>query len=426
MKRAIAASSDQPQRKGRHERARLSQSAPSNPELAGERPTLGPSSLVNHLLRRWSLGELSSTAIQATAQKAYEDQVELLTSLSLSIDMCHPDLYQLAKLGDHGRTTSNIHSQLRTYLGTPSTPPTHVHQVPVLAKKVSPESTGSECILKVPYSIMLPHVMFSWYYQHDRSRFNRLFLGGMGQADIANFWRTLEARGDPRLADHPMRSKRRWREFAVPIAVHGDAVPVLQVGKSGSKSFDAYSLQSLFASGTTLNIKLLMMGIFTSSLATGDEQNSMRELWRITTWSLHWLAMGVWPEVDWFGKKWTASHPAERDLAGKKLADGFFGCVYSLKGDLEQLSLKYKLRHFNANQMCDLCPAHRDETDRPFLYCNFDRDAQWPKALYTSDEWRKLYEGKFIHYLFRLGGVTQHCIEPDELHVLYLGVCQYF
>ena len=41
------------------------------------------------------------------------------------------------------------------------------------------------------------------------------------------------------------------------------------------------------------------------------------------------------------------------------------------------------------------------------------------------DQWKKLYERKFVHWLFHLPGVSILCVELDELHILQLGIVQY-
>ena len=45
------------------------------------------------------------------------------------------------------------------------------------------------------------------------------------------FWSELDARGDPRLREHPMTAIKDWQDLFVPFALHGDGIPVLQVGK---------------------------------------------------------------------------------------------------------------------------------------------------------------------------------------------------
>ena len=113
-------------------------------------------------------------------------------------------------------------------------------------------------------------------------------------------------------------------------------------------------------------------------------------------------------------------------MAGKPLADGFFAVIYALKGDLDYLTKSLKLRHYNSNEMCDLCPATRRKgSDQRMVYCNFNADARWKTMCYGSSEWRRLYSGHFLHWICSLEGVSNLSIEPDELHVLHLGVSMY-
>ena len=75
--------------------------------------------------------------------------------------------------------------------------------------------------------------------------------------------------------------------------------------------------------------------------------------------------------------------------------------------------------------MCDVCPANRGP-DRRYLYNNFACDALWKTEQYTIAEWRAVYGDVPPHPLFRLPRVVQYCLEPDELHAMYLGTMQYF
>ena len=45
------------------------------------------------------------------------------------------------------------------------------------------------------------------------------------------------------------------------MALHGDAVPVIKVGKAGTKSFDATSISPLMAIGQTKIIKRFIFGL---------------------------------------------------------------------------------------------------------------------------------------------------------------------
>ena len=106
------------------------------------------------------------------------------------------------------------------------------------------------------------------------------------------------------------------------------------------------------------------------------------EIWKILLWSLHWLYMGVWPPVDHNFQPFPEGS-SDAKLARQPLADGYCAVLYTIKGDLDFYAKVLKLRHYNADLMCDLCPANRSEGDREHLYNNFSADAKWMKELYT-------------------------------------------
>ena len=114
-------------------------------------------------------------------------------------------------------------------------------------------------------------------------------------------------------------------------------------------------------------------------------------------------------------------------MAGSPLAGGLFGVLYVLKGDLDYYMNSLGLRHYNATRLCDHCLATRDPQDRAMLYNNFGHDNRWMKADLDETSWRREYdhEGRTMHPLFSLAGVSNQTVEHDELQVVYLGVAQY-
>jgi hypothetical protein len=48
------------------------------------------------------------------------------------------------------------------------------------------------------------------------------------------------------------------------------------------------------------------------------------------------------------------------------------------------------------------------------------------KQLRSVTQWKALYAGGSPHSIFTLTGVSHYSLEPDELHLLYLGTVQYF
>ena len=69
----------------------------------------------------------------------------------------------------------------------------------------------------------------------------------MDSSAMFEFWHTVEERFDPKLTDHPMITQADWTSTYIPVAIHGDAVPVVKVCKAWSKSYDIYPTSSLMA-----------------------------------------------------------------------------------------------------------------------------------------------------------------------------------
>ena len=103
-----------------------------------------------------------------------------------------------------------------------------------------------------------------------------------------------------------MCTRPGWRRSAIPILLHGDAVPVVNVGRTGTKSLDCISWRSLLASGHTMAIKLWIFGIVEQCKVKLPGAHTMTKVWRIIAWSLEALFNGKHPTTDWNGKEWDA------------------------------------------------------------------------------------------------------------------------
>ena len=98
-----------------------------------------------------------------------------------------------------------------------------------------------------------------------------------------------------------MKSRSHWKRTHVPLSLHGDAVPVANVGKAGTKSMDVNSTSGLLSVGTTRALKLYTSGLFTSS-EIKENRNTMAKIWAILMWSLEALFKGTLPKHDVDGK----------------------------------------------------------------------------------------------------------------------------
>ena len=160
----------------------------------------------------------------------------------------------------------------------------------------------------------------------NRASFDDLIMGATRGAGshIEAFWKAVLTRGDTRIDGHPMRCRSGWMQCMVPLAVHGDGVPVTRISKKGSKSYDAHIWQRIVARGTTFKVNF---EIFEDNKTT----SAMDTIWDMIVWSLYFLYLGIWPTVDVHGAAFPAGSP-EAMLAGSTLAGGVCGVVRILKG----------------------------------------------------------------------------------------------
>ena len=295
--------------------------------------------------------------------------MNLLESLGLSSDFAHKSLKAVAALGSYGRYPNNIASEFLTWLGDPGFPPPLKVEINALITK--PRSRAS-VLRQVPFHFLLPHYTFSHFFHNRRQHFDYKMLGIRKGADdntvdrVQYFWQELIRRRDIRLKRHPVCKRSGWEKFAVPVAIHGDAIPVIMIGKPGTKSLDCLSWQSLLASGTTLSIKELMFCIFEANKkkCCPHDQQTETAIWRVLMWSFKALYNGKHPDKDWNDNDWP-SGSSEALLAGKPLcsdAEPYFAVIFSIKGDIDWYGKGLGLKKHSANLCCDFCPCDKKRT----------------------------------------------------------------
>ena len=220
---------------------------PHPPVRPGLLPGIG-SELVSKLVQEWAWGEHSAPGAQRLCMRAHADQESLLRRLGMSLDNIEPSLTAIAKLGAWGKYPGNMAKELLRYLGEPNPPQPMKVTIPIKVAKPGRLPIAAE----VQIGILLPHAEFANLWQRHRAVFDRYMLGmEEGVETPSNFWEGCLARDDPRLHGHPLKTRARWKELAVPLALHGDAAPCVAVGKPGTKSLDTISWASALSAGTT-------------------------------------------------------------------------------------------------------------------------------------------------------------------------------
>jgi hypothetical protein len=410
-------------RGGRRRRAAARQMllAPAAQPPRDQRMGIFDSRLAHALVMDWGWGHTSASQVQRQAQLAHDDERALLDRLGHSPDHGSRSLKALAGLGNNGSLPGNAHRDLVAYLGEPDVPKPLLAKVHVAVMKPRLGLRRQAELGEVAF--LLPHVHFAHLYTNHRAVFDLQMLGGRPEV-VKTFWGGVLQRRDPRARLHPMAVRENWDALAVPIALHGDAVPVIAVGKAGTKSLDVFSWQSVLALGTTLQVKNYVYSMFEQNKAKTElhGRDTMAEIGVVVLWSLRALFEGLWPSQNHRGEPWAAG-TAEATLAGQPLAGGYFGVTWLVKGDLDYFTKTLHLRSYNANEPCDLCPCDKNK-DKTWWPTNFGPASAWKANLLQPAAWRALYpEG--LHWLFSLEYLSNLNIEPDELHIIYIGTSQY-
>ena len=163
--------------------------------------------------------------------------------------------------------------------------------------------------------------------------------------------------------------------------IHGDAVPVMAVGRAGTKSLDVISWQSLLVYGQTVRVKMLAFSMFEQSkiknLSAGID--SMARVWKLLVWSLGAMFSGKFPELNFDGTPFEVGS-SDRILANRSLCsdtEPYFAVLWSIKGDIDWYGKGLGLKGHGRNEHCDYCPCSKD------LAMNM-----WPTNFSPGSSWK--------------------------------------
>ena len=106
------------------------------------------------------------------------------------------------------------------------------------------------------------------------------------------------------------------------------------------------------------------------------------------------------------------------------LAGGYFMSLYIFKQDLDHIAKEYGVGNYRMANPCALCACEKKSGGAwPLAFNNITAGARWRTTAYTASQWNAKYPDP--HPLFQQGHITSLNIEPDEAHVLHLGVGQH-
>ena len=357
------------------------------------------SHLAQLLVTNWCWKELSTPLVQQIAHSACLDGAK------------SADLQKLADLGSKGLYPGNMYQEMIRLLKEMKVN-NAMSKIKVWMKKQPYSMVHAE------HSCLWPHALFSTLYHDYPDKFKECLCGG-DFGNLEKFWTDMN--NHPGYLMHPLRDREHHQTRAIPLAIHADGIPVQGLGKSWSKSVDAYSWGSCLAKGSTMASLFLIYLIYWKHLLQNVGKNAFEQFSHMLHWSMYWLFLGVHPKRDPSGKAYSEypdGHP-DKEKAGTPLAGGFFGVLWLLLGDLEEMAKAWLLNHSASVCPCALCRCNKST-----IPWTDGRDgALWRHTIWNPVSWLAAHPNR--HILFTLPGVTALCFIPDILHVLHLGCYQY-
>ena len=360
------------------------------------------SRLASVLFEDKSMGHITLTQMQRYAAGAVED------------GRSHPSIKGIAGIGSAGQYKNHLSRDFGRLL-------LPVHMVMCLMSWKVHFASAKHTLVEKSQTIALPHVFFAVMYQYYRTAFDEYILGG--EECPGDFWRSQI--GSPQYEEHPLRDRSAFQTRAIPITLHGDALPVAGQGSKQQKSSECYSWSSMLSRATCSLFMNWFIWSFVKQLKwppskRASVHNTRNEFMRVLAWSLKAMWLGRFPTNDHTGRAYTPDDGFFYDMAGLELAEGFFAVLWGIRGDLEFFA-EMDMQNFNSNDPCICCNAN--VSTRPFTDHRREEQASW--SSWTADSWEEAFTRR--HILFRmLPGLTIYAVMIDWMHCKHLGVNQYF
>ena len=267
--------------------------------------------------------------------------------------------------------------------------------------------------LQVATKILYPHEWFSVLFNHHNDMFMKVLVGDSFD-NIPKFWHEVEEM--PAYKTHSVRSQEGHRAKVVPLALHGDGVPVIGVAKAGSQSANIWSVTSLLTYGPTNFFYHMIYMMWKDSAETETHER----VWLALGWSFYWLQRGVWPRCDMDRRPYHPDSPEGRK-AGTPLAGGYGACLLLLLGDLDYVAADLRLEHYGSRTPCCVCQANKSTI--PWTHCHPRDAAWWPTVWQSVDAWRASHPNACK--IFEILSISAMNYFPDLMHVKHLGSDHY-
>ena len=215
----------------------------------------------------------------------------------------------------------------------------------------------------VKHHVLLAHELVAAMYEHFPSEFSRTMFGEEildhgNNAALIRYW-NKHREDDPRLARHPAVRDDAWRQWLVPLAVHGDGAPYKKTLPSPSLGICSWSSllgvgENTIDSNFTWDVTPTKMTCKASRHNGLDTQTCRMD---IMAWDFQALLSGKWPERDFGGNLWP-NGSIQQQRAGSLLAGGYKFCVMQLRADLLHQCNEWQFTHYHGEDRRRVLNAH--------------------------------------------------------------------
>ena len=245
-------------------------------------PAMVQSALTIYLLDRMAWGFLSPQEVQTLAAHAKTD-----TEASMTSPQPLADLTKLASAGSYGAHPNKCFASTRTTAAADvRLPKPTLIRVPFKAP-----------VNEAVQAMHLPHELFAAIHDHYPDTWSRSILPDT--QSLESFWDSVE--GHPSLTHH-ITNKPDYKRYLIPLALHGDGVPLTGRGKAWQQGFTNFSFYSLVGLGSTSELLFYIWGLFDKLKHLEHEASStLTRAFVLLRWSFQALFEGRWPSRDHMG-----------------------------------------------------------------------------------------------------------------------------
>lgn len=358
------------------------------------------SSLATYLLTEYAWGHMSVQQVQEIASLAISDFERASDGLSF------PDLLAMSKFGSSGAQKANMSRDMSKYIASVSNlPPASMIDLPT-----------KHHMDKV--AMIMPHELFAELYENHRQAFFKTMMP-QGSHQPKAFWD--QCAGMQCLQGQPALGKLD-RLKAIPPAMHGDEVPIAGRGKTWVKLSVVFTWFSALTSGLSTKEALMWIWACPPSLFDEGDHGALATFWECMAWSFTCLFTGKWPERDHRNMRYPAGSKEAR-RAGTPLAGGYYGVMVGLIGDLDYCTKFLKLPHWaSSKEPCSRCKATKSGS---LTWKDSRLVAPWRATVYTPSTWLA-HPARSTCPIFEAPNITAVSVQPDLMHIKYLGYQQYF